>query len=224
MFFNWINLDTKYGCGHFGSRFQLRRSLFWPFPALFFFVPPYCQTGLVYSMTKRTASAAFPAMPPTDPVPTALSVFVALSPTQFHQLETDQPVIHDPFSERFGLRTDRLKALERAYYFTNWTPPQQAPDSSLPIQQKQFVLCKLLITPLGYDSLWRRNSGQRRWTWSLSQRLLPMVRTIVQETLDLRRHKRNTSVGHWRRIWNDQLKENFSYHLFFFASQAAADL
>ena len=41
-------------------------------------------------MTKRTASAAFPAMPPTDPVPTALSVFVALSPTQFHQLETDQ--------------------------------------------------------------------------------------------------------------------------------------
>ena len=124
--------------------------LFPPFSSL---SHPVVKKGRIYSMTKRTASAAFPAMPPTDPVPTAFSVFVALSPTQFHQLETDQPIIPDPFSERCGLRTDRLKALERAHYFTNWTPPQQAPDSSLPIRHKQFVLCKLLITPLGYMTL-----------------------------------------------------------------------
>ena len=104
-------------------------------------------------MTKRTASAAFPTAPPTEPVPTALSVFVALSPAQFNQLETDQPIIPDPFSERFGLRTDRLKALERAHYFSNWTPPQEAQDASPPMHQKQFVLCKLLITPLRYMTL-----------------------------------------------------------------------
>ena len=114
---------------------------------------PVFKKALLYSMTKRTASAAFPAAPPTDPAPTALSVFVALSPTQFHQLETDQPIIPDPFSERFGLCTHRLKALERAHYFTNWTPPKEAQDAYPPIHQKQFVLCKLLTTPLGYTTL-----------------------------------------------------------------------
>ena len=33
------------------------------------------------------------------------------------------------------------------------TPPKEAQDASPPIHQKQFVLCKLLITPLGYMTL-----------------------------------------------------------------------
>ena len=104
-------------------------------------------------MTKRTASAAFPIEPSTDPVPTALSLFVALSPSQFHQLETDQPITPDPYSERFGLRKDRLKALERTHYFTNWTPPDVSCGAPEPIHPKQFVLCKILITPLSYMTL-----------------------------------------------------------------------
>ena len=115
----------------------------------------YLKEGLsavVSLMTKRTAPAAFPIAPPADPVPTALSLFVALSPTQFSQLGADQPIIPDPYSERFGLRKDRLKALERAHYFTNWTPPHEVHSAAL-IHQKQFVLCKLLITPLGYMTL-----------------------------------------------------------------------
>ena len=159
-----------------GQDFNFVVLSFGNFPTLFFFVPPYCQTGLIYSMTKRTASAAFPAMPPTDAVPTALSVFVALSPTQFHQLETDQPIIPDPFSERFGLRTDRLKALERAHYFTNWTPPQQAPDSSLPIHQKQFVLCKLLTTPLGYMTFVKKEF------WSKEMDVITLAKAITNGT------------------------------------------
>ncbi len=98
-------------------------------------------------MTKRTASAAFPIEPSSDPVPTGLSLLVALSPSQFHQLETDQPITPDPYSERFGLRKDRLKALDRAHYFTNRTPHAADADAE-PIHQKQFVLCKILITPL----------------------------------------------------------------------------
>ena len=102
------------------------------------------------SMTKRITSATFPLEPSSDPVPTALSLYVALSPSQFNQLETDQPITPDPYSERFGLREDRLKALERAHYLTNWTPPHASGDAPEPIHQKQFVLCKILITPLGY--------------------------------------------------------------------------
>ena len=126
---------------------------FWAFfPPFFLFTHPVSKRP--YStMTKRTASAAFPAVPSTDAVPTCLSVYVALSPTQFHQLETNQPITPDPFSERFGLRSDRLKALEQAHYFTNWLPPHEAQDAGPPIHQKQFVLCKLLITALGYMTL-----------------------------------------------------------------------
>ena len=106
-------------------------------------------------MTKRTASdsAAFPIAPPTDAVPTARSVFVALSPSQFSQFENNEPITPDPYSERFGLRKDRFKALECAHYFTNWKPPREAEDAPAPLHPKQFVLCKLLITPLGYMTL-----------------------------------------------------------------------
>ena len=115
------------------------------FPTLLSVYPPCLQKRPYSTMTKRTASAAFPAVPSTEAV--------ALSPTQFHQLEMNQPIIPDLFSERFGLRSDRLKALERAHYFTNWVPPHEAQDAGPPIHQKQFVLCKLLITVLGYMTL-----------------------------------------------------------------------
>ena len=94
---------------------------------------------MVYPMTQRTAEA-FPMATRADPVPTALSVFVVLSPAQFSQLEPDQPITPDPYSEGFGLRKDRLKAFERAHYFTNWTPPQEVQDTTEPFHQKHFVL------------------------------------------------------------------------------------
>ena len=80
----WVKIPL--GCD---SIFSISHPLF---PTL------YSKKVWLYSMTKRTASAAFPMPPPTESVPTALSVYVALSPVQFHQLETDQPIIPDPFS------------------------------------------------------------------------------------------------------------------------------
>ena len=138
------------------------------------------------SMTKRTASAAFPLGPSSDPVPTALSLYVALSPSHFNQLETDQPITPDPYSERFGLRKDRLKALERAQYFATWTPYHASGDAPEPIRPKQFVLCNILITPVGYMTLCEEGTFAREMEGIISEMVIingmdPFTRNAVQQ-------------------------------------------
>ena len=86
-------------------------------------------------------------------IPDALTVFVALTPTQFAQLSSDQPVIPDPYSGRFGLRSDQLKAVERAYIFMNWREGEGTVHQDAPVHQKKFVVCTLKITHLGYFAL-----------------------------------------------------------------------
>ena len=59
-----------------------------------------------------------------------LAVYVVLNPVQFAQLQPDKRIWPDPYSERFGLRTDPIKASERAHYFMSWAPsPARAPEA-----------------------------------------------------------------------------------------------
>ena len=96
MFFNLMNLDAKYGCGHFGSRFSTGCDLFGFHPCS---LPTLLGSGidlfnfdlaqyLPYTM-KRTATAAF-APQPQETLPSVsnyLSLYVALNPTQFAQFQ-----------------------------------------------------------------------------------------------------------------------------------------
>ena len=73
---------------------------------------------------KRTASQAFedPEPPILKPV-LELTLHIALSPIQVQALLDQRPILPDPYSSRFGLRMDPIKALERAHYFMCWSPP-----------------------------------------------------------------------------------------------------
>ena len=58
-------------------------------------------------------------------------------------------LIHNPYSSRFGLRADPIKAMERARYFMCWSPPYDVspPQTSI----KKFMICS--FTPIGVLSL-----------------------------------------------------------------------
>ena len=157
MFFNSMNLDTKYGCGHFGSKFPLNCDLIFRFPTLFSF-PPCLNQDKVLSLTalpaqrdiclftmKRTSTESFNPLPQeTLPkVSNYLSLYVALNPTQFAQLQNDQPILPDPYSERFA-----IKAAERACYFMSWAPSYC--DAPEPTQIKKYMICKIGIAGVGY--------------------------------------------------------------------------
>jgi len=65
--------------------------------------------------------------PPALLPATELRLFVARSPLQFAMLTDRRPILPDPYSLRFGLRTDPLKAFERAHYFMSWSAPYAEP-------------------------------------------------------------------------------------------------
>ena len=105
-----------------------------------------------YSSMKRTSTEAFTPQLQETPrkVSNYLTLYVALNPTQFAQLQDDLPILPDPYSERFGLRSDPIKAAERPNYFMTWAPPYcEAPDQS---HIKKYMICKIGITGVGYMS------------------------------------------------------------------------
>ena len=93
----------------------------------------------------------------TDPNPpallpaTELCLFVARSPLQFAMLTDRRPILPDPYSLRFGLRTDPLKAFERAHYFMSWSAPYAEPPPRHSI--KKYMLCSITFTPQGVLTL-----------------------------------------------------------------------
>jgi len=101
---------------------------------------------------QRTGTQAF-----TDPNPPALllamelRLFVALSPLQFAMLTDRRPIRPDPYSLRFGLRSDPLKAFERAHYFMSWSAPYAEPPPRESI--KKYMLCSIVFTPQGVLTL-----------------------------------------------------------------------
>ena len=92
----------------------------------------------------------------TDPTPVLapameLRLFVALSPVQFAMLTDRRPILPDPYSLRFGLRSDPLKAFERAHYFMSWSAPYAEPPPRESI--KKYMLCTIVFTPQGVLTL-----------------------------------------------------------------------
>ena len=100
----------------------------------------------------RTSTQEF-----TDPTPPVLApamelrLFVALSPVQFAMLTDRRPILPDPYSLRFGLRSDPLKAFERAHYFMSWSAPYAEPPPRESI--KKYMLCTIVFTPQGVLTL-----------------------------------------------------------------------
>ena len=108
-----------------GQRLLFGYSTFFGFPTLFLLTPPLCEpfrnpfllnSLLLQKMAApiqmlRTSTQEF-----TDPTPPVLApamelrLFVALSPVQFAMLTDRRPILPDPYSLRFGLRSDPLKA------------------------------------------------------------------------------------------------------------------
>ncbi len=85
-----------------------------------------------------------------EDIPDGLTPFVALTPNKFLQLCSDQPVVPDPYSGRFGLRASQLTAVQRAHEFMNWRQDGRDPVNDGEVHQKKFVVCTLEVTPLGY--------------------------------------------------------------------------
>ena len=89
---------------------------------------------------KRTATEAFvpPAWEAFAKVSNYLTLYVALNPTQFAQLQEDQPILPDPCSQRFGLRDSKRQNVR-----TSSCRPSQdtAPEQ---IHIKKYMICKIV--------------------------------------------------------------------------------
>jgi len=86
----------------------------------------------------------------------SITLFVAVSPQQFEDLQSGKPAKPDPYSERFGLRASQVDAVRRGHAFMNWHPANIS-DPPEKLHQKQFMILKLLITAQGYMQLMEEN-------------------------------------------------------------------
>ena len=177
-FFNSMNLDTELVVAILGQDSPCESSMFFDFPP-YYSVPsllnlqvgsilfhPFAQIArhcfsLVASLIqsnstmassgmRRTHSDAFQdRAPPVLEPKIDLLLHVALSPVQFQMLLDQRSILPDPYSSRFGLRADPIKAMERARYFMCWNPPYDVspPQTSI----KKFMICS--FTPIGVLSL-----------------------------------------------------------------------
>lgn len=108
-----------------------------------------------------------------------LLLYVALSPNQKKQFDSDEEVTPDEKSGRFGLRSTAAKAVERAHKFMNWKESEE--DQKLEIPEAEFVLYSIKISALGFlvlteSNVLERGDGQDhfrvgyyRWIGSLSK-------------------------------------------------------
>ena len=112
------------------------------------------QLWYTYTM-KRTASQALNEPQPTLLVETAikLDLYMALNPVQFQALLDKKAILPDPYSQRFGLRSDPFKPTERAHYFMNWPPDQTSSRQIPPSRFKKFMICRITFTPVGFLNL-----------------------------------------------------------------------
>ena len=146
------------------------------FPTCFAFPPLVHQDIQAFEpgcTMKRTATEP-PAQETFARVSNYLTLYVALNPSPFAQLQADQPILHDPYSERFGLRANPLKAAERAHYFMFWVPSQDTAPEEIHI--KKYMFCKIGFASIGYMHLMENGTLQkRRWIQCLPQRLLSLA-------------------------------------------------
>ena len=126
--FNCMYLDLTNGRGDFGSRFSQSTVLrFRIFSHLVLLRPPFAFSRYMIFSPHLPLSSHFQdgtyscrffgtVKNPLYSLRSLLSFYVALNPAQFAQLQHGQAVTPDPFSGRFGLRTDIIKSVERAHY------------------------------------------------------------------------------------------------------------
>ena len=96
-----------------------------------------------------------------EDIPDILTLFVAVTPNQFLQLCSDQPVVRDAYSGRFGLRANQLTAVQRVHEFMNWRQDGRDPGNHGEVHQKKFVVCTLKITPLRYFALMEQGTLEK---------------------------------------------------------------
>ena len=101
---------------------------------------------------KRTCSQAFEDLePPILKPELQLTLHIVLAPIQFQALLDHRAIFPDPYSSRFGLRSDPVIALERVRYFMCWSPPDAVSPPQTAI--KKFMLCKIHFSPVGVLTL-----------------------------------------------------------------------
>ena len=108
----------------------------------------------VLQMERTSSQELTDPSPPALPPAMELRLFVALSPLRFAMLTDRRPILPGPYSLRrlrFGLRTDPLKAFERAHYFMSWSAPYAEPPPRHSI--KKYMLCSIVFTPQGVLTL-----------------------------------------------------------------------
>ena len=101
----------------------------------------------------------------------SVTLWIALSPQQFADLNSEKEVQPDEYSQRFGLRTSAVEAVDRAQYFMDWTPQGLKGEH----HQKQFTVLQVEISALGYlqkmeaGILAKTKPGEYRWYGNLKQ-------------------------------------------------------
>ena len=97
---------------------------------------------------KRTCSQAFEDLePPILKPELQLTLHIVLAPIQFQALLDHRAIFPDPYSSRFGLRSDPVIVLERVRYFMCWSPPDAVSPPQTAI--KKFMLCKIHFSRWG---------------------------------------------------------------------------
>ena len=101
----------------------------------------------------------------------SVTLWIALTPQQFSDLNAGKEVQPDEYSQRFGLRTSAAEAVERAQYFMDWTPQGLKGEH----HQKQFTVLQVEISALGYMQkmesgiLAKFKPGEYRWHGTMKQ-------------------------------------------------------
>eukprot|EP00435_Cladocopium_sp_Y103_P056018 s780_g18.t1 len=114
-------------------------------------------------MAAADTSAAAPVAPAASM--SSVSLWLALSPKQFADLNAGKDVHPDEHSGRFGLRRSAGAAVDRAQYFNDWTPDGLKGE----YHQKGYVVLELEFTAFGYlnkmeeDVLQKMTPQEYRW-------------------------------------------------------------
>ena len=77
------------------------------------------------------------------------TLFVAFTPGQAADLAEGRSVFPQETSERFGLRTTKEEAIERAHYFHQWHS-ENVDTSQEEIPKKSFIIGTIRLSSFGY--------------------------------------------------------------------------
>ena len=79
------------------------------------------------------------------------TLFVAFTPGQAADLAEGRSVFPQETSERFGLRTTKEDAIERAHYFHKWHA-ENVDSSQEEVPKKGFIIATIRLSAAGYLS------------------------------------------------------------------------